>query len=78
MAEQEKAEINSAAVHGEPGTGYEGPEDGPFHCANCEYFNKSTDGCRQEDMKKKSKRNRLPSGDVLVAPDGCCAYFEEK
>ena len=70
--------INEKAIKGEAGTGYEGPEGGPFRCSNCEYFNSSTDGCSQEDMKKLSKRKRLPSGDVEVEPHGCCEYIERK
>jgi hypothetical protein len=65
-------------VHGEAGTGYQGPDDGPFRCSNCKYFNSSTDGCSGEAMKKLSKRPRLPSGDVHVAAQGCCVYFEGK
>jgi hypothetical protein len=76
LAEEKK--INDAHVHGERGTGYQGPDDGPFRCSNCEYFNSSTDGCSGEMMKKFSTRRRLPSGDVLVAPHGCCVYFETK
>lgn len=70
--------INEKAIKGEEGTGYEGPEGGAFRCSNCNYFNPTTDGCHQEDMKKKSKRPRLPSGDVLVQPGGCCEYIERK
>jgi len=70
--------INEKAIKGEEGTGYEGPEGGAFRCSNCEYFNSTTDGCKQEDMKKKSKRERLPSGDVLVQPGGCCEYIDRR
>ena len=70
--------LNEAAIKGEKGTGYEGPAGGAFRCSNCEYFNVSTDGCSQEDMKKESKRPRLPSGDVLVEPGGCCEYVDRK
>lgn len=73
MAEKQ---INDEHVHGEKGTGY--AEDGPFRCSNCEYFNATTDGCHGESMKEISKRQRLPSGDVLVDPRGCCVYFESK
>ena len=71
-------QINEKAIKGEEGTGYEGPEGGAFRCSNCEYFNSSTDGCHQKDMKEKSKRQRLPSGDVLVQPGGCCEYIDRK
>ena len=70
--------INEKAIKGEKNTGYEGPDGGPFRCSNCEYFNGTTDGCRQEDMREHSKREHLPSGDVLVDPNGCCEYIERK
>jgi len=70
--------INEKAIKGEKNTGYEGPEGGPFRCSNCEYFNSTTDGCSQEDMKKHSRRKKLPSGDVLVEAGGCCIYEEHK
>jgi hypothetical protein len=70
--------LNEKAIHGEKNTGYEGPEGGPFRCSNCEYFNASTDGCSQEDMKKYSARERLPSGDVEVEAGGCCEYIDRK
>jgi len=70
--------INAAGVHGEKNTGYQGPKDGPFRCSACSYFNPSTDGCSGENMKKLSEREKLPSGDVLVEPQGCCVYFETK
>ena len=70
--------INSSGVHGEAGTGYQGPEDGPFRCSACEYFNRTTNGCSGENMKKLSNRPRLPSGDIEVDAGGCCVYFEGK
>ena len=72
----ELVQINSAAVHGEPGTGYMGPEDGPFRCDHCEYFKDNS--CGNEEMKKLSKRAKTSEGRVKVAADGCCIYFEEK
>jgi hypothetical protein len=66
------------AIHGEEETGYAGPEEGPFRCSNCEYFNVSTDGCSNKHMKKLSHREHLPSGDILVAPGGCCIFFDGK
>lgn len=68
-------QINSAAVHGEPGTGYMGPEDGPFRCDHCEYFKDGT--CGNEEMLKLSKRAKS-NGRVKVDAGGCCIYFEEK
>ncbi len=69
-------QINSAAVHGEPGTGYMGPEDGPFRCGACEYFKSGS--CGNPEMKKLSKREKTSEGRVKVSEDGCCIYFEEK
>jgi len=70
--------INEKAIKGEAGTGYEGPVGGAFRCGNCEYFNASTDGCHQDDMKENSKRPHLPSGDVEVEAGGCCEYIDRK
>lgn len=70
--------INEAAIKGEKGTGYEGPEHGAFRCSNCTYFNSTSDSCGQEDMMAQSKRPKLPSGRVEVQPGGCCEYIERK
>lgn len=70
--------INQSAVHGEKGTGYAGPESGPFRCSNCEYFNRMTSGCSNAEMKELSTRKKLPSGDVEVDAGGCCIYFENR
>lgn len=67
-------EINQSAIHGEPQTGYEGPEKGPFECANCEYFRKSDNSCGQKDMMAHSKRAKLKDGRVKVEPKGCCEF----
>lgn len=75
MAEKK---IVDAGVHGEKGTGYSGPDYGPFRCSNCAYFNPTTDGCSGEHMKKLSVRKKLPSGDILVEAHGCCVYFKTK
>lgn len=75
----EVAEVNfvrKSAIKGEPGTGYEGPEGGPFECGNCEYFDVSDSGCDQPDMKRKSKRKRLRDGRVQVEREGCCEYVD--
>lgn len=72
-------QINQGAIRGEPGTGYESPKDlGEFECENCKFFGENDghddNGCDQEDMKKKSKRKRLPDGRVDVENEGCCEY----
>lgn len=78
---EDLVQINSASVHGEPGTGFEKREEkglsGPFECANCEYF-KNSNACTQKDMKKLSKQPRHPNGDVKVAGDDCCEYIERE
>lgn len=68
--------INSKAVKGEEGTGFEERgELGLFECGNCEYFNGS-DVCNQEDMMKVSKRARHEDGTVVVGPLDCCEYVD--
>jgi len=74
----ELVQINSEAVHGEPGTGYQGPEDSPFKCKNCEYFESSDSSCKGKNMMKISKRPKTTEGRVKVSPEGCCVYFEAK
>ena len=71
-------QINSAAVHGEAGTGFEKRgKKGAFECANCEYF-KNGNACNQDDMKKLSKQPRHPDGSVVVAGEDCCEYVERE
>jgi len=66
-------QINSAAVKGEPGTGYEPPGGkGEFECQNCEYFKDNS--CGQPDMMKNSRQPRAANGRVQVDPEGCCEY----
>lgn len=70
-------EINQAAIHGEPGTGYENEDGkGEFSCRNCEYFQAKTSSCGQKDMMEKSKREKLPNGRVRVDARGCCEYVD--
>jgi len=69
-------QINSAAIHGEPGTGYEGPKDGPFSCSTCEYFKTQDNSCGQKDFMEKSKRPKTSEGRVKVEAEGCCIYHE--
>lgn len=71
-------QIDSSAVHGESGTGYEGPDKGPFACHNCEYFRASNHSCGQAVMMERSKRPRVDGGRVDVSPDGCCEYIDRK
>lgn len=68
--------INSAAVSGEVGTGFEERGDkGPFECGNCEYFN-GTNACNQEDMMQKSKQPRHENKTVVVGLMDCCEYVD--
>jgi len=70
-------EINTQAIKGEKGTGYESENGrGPFNCDNCEYWRKSDSSCGQEDMKAKSKHPRTKDGRVEVDPKGCCEFIE--
>lgn len=68
--------VNTHAIMGEPGTGYETGVNGPFRCSNCEYFRSSNKSCGQKDMLEKSKQPRTSDGRVEVDPDGCCEYVE--
>ncbi len=68
--------VRQSAIKGEAGTGYEGPERGPFECGNCEYFKVADSGCDQKDMKARSKRKRLLDGRVLVEKEGCCEFID--
>lgn len=75
---QALVQINIEAVHGEKGTGYQGPEDAPFRCSNCEYFRSTDNSCGGKSMMKLSQRSKTTDGRVKVSPEGCCVYFEEK
>lgn len=67
--------IEKSLIQGEPDTGYEGPEGGPFACHNCEYF-REDGSCGQKTMMAKSQQPRTRDGRVVVDPDGCCEYIE--
>ena len=70
-------ESTSKSIHGEEGTGYESPNGkGDFDCDNCSFFEEESVSCGQEDMMKLSKRPRLPSGRVVVHPEGCCEFVD--
>jgi len=67
--------INTSAIKGEPGTGYEGEDGlGEFECENCKFFRASESSCGQKDMMQKSKQPRLKNGRVKVDKEGCCEY----
>jgi hypothetical protein len=69
--------INSSAIKGEPGTGFEKRGDkGPFDCGNCTYFDAAAGACDQWDMKMKSRQPKLDDGRISVAFDDCCEYIE--
>jgi hypothetical protein len=68
--------IDSSQVKGEAGTGYEGPENGPFSCANCEYFRAGS--CGQKTMMERSSLPRTENDRVIVDPNGCCEYVHRK
>jgi hypothetical protein len=75
-APQNPEPVKQSAIGGEEGTGYEGPEGGPFACDNCSFFDEDTVSCGQKDMMAKSKRPKIPNGRVVVHPDGCCEYVD--
>jgi hypothetical protein len=70
--------IDSTQVHGEPGTGYEGPKGGPFECANCEYFDPKSSSCGQQTMMQLSQLPRMADDRVKTDPKGCCEYVDRK
>lgn len=45
---------------------YEGPEDGPFQCSNCQFYS-DPNQCQQPDVV------RTQGG--KVDPNGCCKFF---
>lgn len=67
-------EVDQSAIQGEAGTGYEGPDKGPFACGNCEYFKDGS--CGQKLMMARSKQPKTDDGRVKVDPKGCCEYIE--
>lgn len=58
---------------------YARPKDGPFKCANCEYF-KSPTFCSNEVVLKDAHRGliAIQNGKAIVEPEGCCNEFEPK
>lgn len=73
----EKLQINSANVHGEPGTGFEERGDkGDFVCGNCQYFKNNS--CGQADMMKLSKRQRTKDGRIQVHDRDCCEFVDRQ
>lgn len=51
---------------------YMGPDQGPFKCANCEYFTAPNQCGKQQVMDELG-------GDqfAVVDPEGCCNFFEK-
>jgi hypothetical protein len=69
--------INQFSIHGEKGTGYEGPAKGDFNCQNCEYFRKSSETCGQPDFVNKTGRRKTADGKrAYVEALGCCEYVD--
>ena len=74
---QPRAAEVQGPIHGEEGTGYEGPAGkGEFECCNCSFFEEDSVSCGQETMMKLSKRPKLPSGRIVVHPEGCCEFVD--
>lgn len=70
------AKVVQSAIKGEPGTGYESGDRGPFACHNCQHF--AGGYCNQAEMKKLSKLPRNGKGNVKVDPKGCCEYIQRR
>lgn len=51
--------------------------DGPYHCANCEYFD-GTDRCNQEVMKADPEVDHDEKGLAIItdAEHQCCEFVE--
>lgn len=49
---------------------YEGPEDGPFRCDNCTYFDSGSSMCQRPEVQQNPS---TPGG--KVDPAGCCKFF---
>ena len=68
-------EIVQSEVKGEPGTGYESPDQkGRFECGNCHHYKNGF--CSQKTMMKVSKRPKDKDGYVRVEELGCCEYVD--
>lgn len=61
----------------EPETQYTSRKAGDEHCKNCEHFVASENGCNGPKMKELSKRPKLKDGNVHVAPNSWCKFWEK-
>lgn len=65
-------------------SGYAGPEDGPFKCSNCVWFESgsaasySPGECEHPKVKADPDLAKAPDGDAIVSRDGCCEYQRSK
>jgi len=58
---------------------YATPKDGPFKCANCEYFKNPT-FCGNRVVVDDAARGTLAmkGGLAIIQPEGCCNEYEPK
>lgn len=60
-------------------------KDGPFHCQNCEYWNKKATSCSEAHIVEVAKNPQNRYGVSIVfghahplKADDCCDFFEKK
>jgi hypothetical protein len=54
---------------------YMGPDQGPFECDDCQFFNDPS-GCTKEEVIQEL--GDQGDGTAQVDPKGCCNFFEKK
>jgi hypothetical protein len=69
---------------GTKASGYAGPEDGPFKCGNCVWYESGRNAslpsgeCAHPKVKADPQVPKSPDGDGIVNRDGCCEYQRSK
>jgi len=60
----------------QPNAGYQGPDQGPFKCANCEYFVAPGNCQRPEVLQQVGDADG--DGVADVESEGCCNFYAKK
>ena len=61
-------------------SGYAGPEDGPFRCGTCVWFESGKQAshapgeCEHPKVKADQDLKKSKDGDAIVDAGGCCEY----
>lgn len=69
---------------GTKAVGYARPEDGPFKCGNCVWYESGkravipTGECSHPKVMKDPELKKSGDGDAIVEADGCCEYQRSK